>query len=379
MSKQGKRTRALDSRGRPLPGLYVRDGRFIAGFQQNGSWRMQTLQAETLTGAKRERESVLSGLREGRIAAKDNTSFEAMFSQWQEARNLSERTREYEQYVLDHHLPTMKGRKVQDIASSDVAKVLRDMRDTYSGWTCSAVYKVLKGTFGLALRRGVITRNPMDGLAPSERPKQQNAKKIAVLTADDMGRLVASATTERWKAAIGLAGFAGLRLGEIRGLRWGDIDLEGNTISISRSLLPDGTAKSPKTAAGIRTVPLLPMLRRLLVEWKLRSPWTGAEDYVICTAEGAPVQQRNLRRVLDQAKEAAGFDGTEDRLSWHSLRHSFASMLATDLELPATTLARIVGHADAGFSLRVYAKDARDESAVVTDVLNRAATARIGR
>jgi integrase len=83
-------------------------------------------------------------------------------------------------------------------------------------------------------------------------------------------------------------------------------------------------------------------------------------------------------RILDQAKGAAGLDGTEERLSWHSLRHSFASMLATDLEVPATTLARIVGHADAGFSLRVSAKDARDESAVVTDVLNRAATARIG-
>jgi hypothetical protein len=54
-------------------------------------------------------------------------------------------------------------------------------------------------------------------------------------------------------------------------------------------------------------------------------------------------------------------------------------MLAADLELPATTLARIVGHADAGFSLRVYAKDARDEAAVVSDVLKRAAEAQIGR
>ncbi len=89
----------------------------------------------------------------------------------------------------------------------------------------------------------------MDGLAPSERPKQQNAKKIAVLDGATMENLVVSAATERWKVAIGLAGFAGLRLGEVRGLRWGDIDFEGNTISISRSLLPDGTAKSPKSEA----------------------------------------------------------------------------------------------------------------------------------
>lgn len=66
------------------------------------------------------------------------------------------------------------------------------MRDTYSGWTCSAVYRLLKGTFGLALRRGLITRSPMDGLAPSERPKQKNAKKIAVLDGASMEKLVAA-------------------------------------------------------------------------------------------------------------------------------------------------------------------------------------------
>ena len=98
--------------------------------------------SRTITDAKRERESLLAGLREGRVAAKDDATFSDVFAQWQDARSLSERTREYEQYVLDHHLPTMKGRRVQDVGASDVAKVLREMRDAYSGWTCSHVYKV---------------------------------------------------------------------------------------------------------------------------------------------------------------------------------------------------------------------------------------------
>ena len=67
-----------------------------------------------------------------------------------------------------------------------------------------------------------------------------------------------------------------------------------------------------------------------------------------------------------------------ERLSWHALRHSCASMFATDLELPAKTLAALVGHADAGFTLRVYARDGRDTSAVVADVLARAAGANVG-
>jgi integrase len=75
---------------------------------------------------------------------------------------------------------------------------------------------------------------------------------------------------------------------------------------------------------------------------------------------------------------AAGLDGLDERLSMHSLRHSFASMLATNLELPPTTLAQLIGHADAGFTLRVYARDTRDTAAVVSDVLERAASAGVG-
>ena len=96
-------------------------------------------------------------------------------------------------------------------------------------------------------------------------------------------------------------------------------------------------------------MPLLPALRRALVAWRLRSPRTDPEHYVLCTAEGSPVSERNLRRALDQAKARAKLAVSEaERLSWHSLRDSYASILATDLELPATTLARLTGHADAG-------------------------------
>lgn len=62
----------------------------------------------------------------------------------------------------------------------------------------------------------------------------------------------------------------------------------------------------------------------------------------------------------------------------HSLRHSYASLLATDLSLPATTLAQLIGHADAGFTLRTYARDTRDTATVVADVLARASAAGIG-
>ena len=90
------------------------------------------------------------------------------------------------------------------------------------------------------------------------------------------------------------------------------------------------------------------------------------------------MEERTLRRALDAAKTAAGLSATEERLSWHSLRHAFLSVAATELDLPATTLARLAGHANAGFTMKAYARDARDDAAVVQDVLARARTARVG-
>ena len=191
-------------------------------------------------------------------------------------------------------------------------------------------------------------------------------------------RLVNAGPSERRRAALALAAYAGLRLGELRALTWRDVDRAAGTVTVRRSLLPDGTAKAPKTDAGVRTVPMLPALRRTLNTWQMRSPHTRPTDYVICTAAGGPVEGRNLRRALDDAKAAAAIDLGDDRLSWQALRHSFASLLATDLELPATTLARLTGHTDAGFTLRVYARDRRDEAAVVADLLARASGAGVG-
>jgi integrase len=137
------------------------------------------------------------------------------------------------------------------------------------------------------------------------------------------------------------------------------------------------TASVPKTDAGRRVVPILPELRQLLVSWRLRSPHTRPDDLVIATADGGVVQERNIRRTLDAAKLTAGLDDTDGRLSMHSLRHSWASALATS-GLPATTLARLAGHADAGFTLRVYASDPRDDAAVTESVLALAAEAGFG-
>ena len=110
--------------------------------------------------------------------------------------------------------------------------------------------------------------------------------------------------------------------------------------------------------------------------WKVKSPFTDADDYVPVTASRGPVQQRNAQRTLEKAKEAAGLGALEGRLSWHSLRHSAGSIWLTEYGDPCHDRERDeMGHANPSFTLACYGRDPRDEQTMVADVLARAAAA----
>ncbi len=72
--------RLKDSRGRPVVGLYKRDGKIVAGASIKGRWTLKTLEATRLTEARRERSAWLAALREGRVAERNGSTFEEVFS-----------------------------------------------------------------------------------------------------------------------------------------------------------------------------------------------------------------------------------------------------------------------------------------------------------
>ena len=357
------------------PGIFKRGNTFYAGYRVEGRWTMKALAAENVTEAKKARDSLVAGVREGRIAVKNDVTFAAVFEAWLESRSISARTEAHERHLCGRHLTALTERRVQDITRRELARILKGMKENYSPWTATAVHRLMVGVFALAVRDDIITRSPADRLSPAERPRQKNAKDIERLDSATMSKLIAAASTERWKAALALAGLGGLRIGEVRALRWEDIDFDANALYVRRSLLPSGEAKRTKSEAGRRTIALFPELRRLLLTWRIKSPRTDLDDYVVCTHDGGHVAERNLRRALDIAKTKAKLDGGEKRLSWHSLRHSAGSIWLTEYGLPVTTVSAMMGHSNPAFTLACYGRDPRDEQAVVTDVLARAAAA----
>ena len=364
-SKGGTMTRqqVRDSHG-PVKGLFRRaDGRYMSAFREGKRERMRTLRMNGIGGydehgsyvtsirdAKRVQRSLLAGLEEGRIAPKSAATFADLFAEWQQGRSISERTAAHEAVVARRYLSHLDERRVQHIDARDLARVLNDMRrDGLSEWTRTHVYRVLYGVFALAVRRGDVTKNPVDGLSKAERPTQENARKIRRLDPAELERLISAGGSERWSVAIALAGHAGLRVGEIRGLRWRDIARDGATITVRRSALPSGEMKTPKTKAGERSIPIVPALRSRLIEWRLRSPFSTDDDLVIPSHAGRCVAPENTRRALSSAIKAAGLDGGSERPSFHSLRHDYGSTLVL-ASVPITTVARLMGHTNPGFT-----------------------------
>jgi integrase len=122
----------------------------------------------------------------------------------------------------------------------------------------------------------------------------------------------------------------GLRLGELLGLQWGDIDYHGRFIEVRRSLVEGGRIELPKNGK-IRRVDLslvlaetLQRLRVKRAEEALARGWEQVPEWVFCNEEGRPIWKSNFeRRVFHKALEKAKLR----RIRFHDLRHTFASRL----------------------------------------------------
>lgn len=154
------------------------------------------------------------------------------------------------------------------------------------------------------------------------------------------------------RAALATLVFAGLRIGELLDLQRRDVDLAGGRIRVGRA----------KTDAGLRDVNVLPVLRDELSAYLAARPMEP-ETYVFGTRFGTRGNPQNLRnRLLTPAVREAnrvlaenGHATMSDRITPHSLRRTFASILVVIGEDPVYVMGQL-GHTDPAFTLRIYAQ-----------------------
>ncbi|HJB04891.1 MAG TPA: site-specific integrase [Candidatus Merdibacter merdigallinarum] len=252
--------------------------------------------------------------------------------------------------------------KVDEILERDVVSYVADLvHDGYMPKTISMQLKIVKRTLRFAVKEGWCSRNVAEDVkappAGKTRPRCLNERERLRLLA------VTSALDGPVAVAIRILLSTGARRGEVCALTWNDIDFENETLyigsAIASGLGDSWYVKLPKSSAGERTLPLEPGLAEVLLrrreEMRRRCAAAGVSFdgalYVIGDVDGSFMKPSVLgRRFVDIVRAANIADG---KCTLHWLRHTFAtSLLSSGVDV--RTVAGWLGHADPGFTLRVY-------------------------
>lgn len=220
--------------------------------------------------------------------------------------------REYESVLRVHLTPAFGGIALSGLTAEMIqAYVAGKIASGLSPRSVDNHVIVLKRVLTSAVDYGLITANPVDGVA---RPRVERSE-MRFLSPDQLHALI-QATRPSWRLLIALPALCGLRKGECLALTWDDIDLEARTLSVSKSMRA-GVVTTPKTVGSISSVPLPESLSPLIAE---RRRQACGHKLVFCKSDGSPLADGTPNRVLDGALGVAGLP----RIRFHDLRHSWA-------------------------------------------------------
>jgi integrase len=335
-----------------------------------GTQRQKTLKARTLQRALVEAEEYRTQVRRGEIAPPSRLTFsevaQEFFTLNESLVATGERSRRtvdlYSQRYRTHIEPVLGRLRVQDVQPKHVAAIYARQREAgLSAWTMSGTHTIMSAILRFARSRGYITTNPLDGLAKIEKPRQVSKREARRLT-DHEVRHLCTAATPRYRPIITTLAWTGTRVSEALALRWEDVDFEAQEIRVRGQLDVDGTRKPPKTRAGVRSIPLLPILEQTLREHRkeqLRDGLAAADRYVFTTSSGRPLNRHNVHNkgILPAANKAALNPEGATPITTHDLRRTFISHLILGLGLDPVRVSKIAGHSNVSVTLNVYADE----------------------
>ncbi len=269
--------------------------------------------------------------------------------------------------ALDNHIiPELGKTRLDQLSWPILEEWARKMSmvNKLSARTRESYLTVLKMMEDFAIKRGYVKK-------PIVRDFRRDAGSakvapIRTFTAEQAALLLATAnerqpgrkkrTFAMRRCAVNLAGFCGLRFGEIMGITLESLDFDRRVLRIRHNLTAWDELKGPKTASGRRDVPMPVHIAGLLKDWLELHYLPGDRGLLFRTESGGPFGQGNFKTHCwyPLLRQAGLWDEGGDQFHFHALRHFAAScMIEHGLSLP--DVAALLGHSKFDMTLQIYA------------------------
>lgn len=314
--------------------------------------------------------AVESDKREGKYVdpRAGRVSFKSVALRWVEAQTFDYTTRERVQSrVATHLLPFFEGRSIGSIKPSDVQAWLRWLQDRQVASTSRVLYfSHLVSVFSFAQEDKLIVTNPARSRSVT-RPREDNARVRP--WSGQRARVVLEAMPEQYRPAVWLASGLGLRSGEVFGFSLDDVDRDRNVVRVRRQVrlvenrpvfAPPKRGKTQEVPIGAALLDDLDAYAERFPSTPVTLPWRHPSgepvtvSLLMVNAEGGPVRRTTFRTsVWIPALKRAGIEAPTRADGMHALRHLYASVLL-DAGESVKAVSEYLGHADPGFTLRVY-------------------------
>ena len=228
-----------------------------------------------------------------------------------------------------------------------------------AGGTREKIRDAMSSIFNHAIRWELTDRNPITG--PTKRSGVRVSAKRErtpdILEIQEM-QLLLAALGIRERAMLFLDMPSGLRRGELAGLKWEDFDFKKLHVSVTRSLV-DQHVGPVKTETSRKLMPIDEFVARELLAWHAVTPYKKPSDYVWATDANRAGAKRGKQPVWlstvmrDYIQPMARKLGIQKKMSWHTFRHTFSSILKGNGE-DVKVVQELLRHSTSRMTLDTY-------------------------
>lgn len=255
----------------------------------------------------------------------------------------------YESKLKNHLLPSIGQYELEELTGTKLQELVNQLSRSLSISSLRAVFRVLRTCLNDAVKEDLLPTNPLDQVTyPSE-----GRSEVKAFSVEEQERILGAITEEKYLPIL-TAMYTGLRIGEIAGLTWNDIDWKEKVLYVRNNAQRVRTKKktqhselvimSPKTTLSQRVIPLSESLVEKL--WALHE--VSNSSFVFSNKQG-PLDPRTIRNRFKKVKEIAQVSD----LPFHALRHTFATRCIEN-GVTVTTVSALLGHKSIKMTLDIY-------------------------